>query len=124
MIAAARMIAVPGKNGATVPINPTAKSRIVISHQNNSIGVCESRSVTRFKISSSHVYDSILHCFSIFFLTGQMSILYWNSASEFQTGGFSMPLAVGTKAPDFTLSTKTADGPKQVKLGDNFGKRN
>jgi glutaredoxin-dependent peroxiredoxin len=40
-----------------------------------------------------------------------------------QTGEFSMPLAVGTKAPDFTLSTKTADGPKQVKLSDNFGKR-
>src|SRR5258708_980729 len=35
-----------------------------------------------------------------------------------------MPLAVGTKAPDFTLSTKTADGPKQVKLSDNFGKKN
>jgi glutaredoxin-dependent peroxiredoxin len=35
-----------------------------------------------------------------------------------------MPLAVGTKAPDFTLSTKTADGPKQIKLSDNFGKRN
>lgn len=35
-----------------------------------------------------------------------------------------MPLAVGTKAPDFTLPTKTADGPKQIKLGDNFGKKN
>src|SRR6266704_6392813 len=35
-----------------------------------------------------------------------------------------MSLAVGTKAPDFTLSTKTADGPKQVKLSDNFGKKN
>ena len=35
-----------------------------------------------------------------------------------------MPLAVGTKAPDFTLSTKTAEGPKHVKLSDNFGKRN
>ena len=35
-----------------------------------------------------------------------------------------MPLAVGSKAPDFTLSTKTAEGPKQVKLSDNFGKRN
>jgi peroxiredoxin len=33
-----------------------------------------------------------------------------------------MPLAVGTKAPDFTLSTKTADGPKQVRLSENFGK--
>src|SRR6266702_4209747 len=35
-----------------------------------------------------------------------------------------MPLAVGTKAPDFTLSTKTADRPKQIKLSDNFGKKN
>ena len=35
-----------------------------------------------------------------------------------------MPLAVGTKAPDFTLSTKTADGPKQIKLNDNFGRKN
>ena len=35
-----------------------------------------------------------------------------------------MPLAVGTKAPDFTLSTKTADGPKQNTLSDNFGKKN
>ncbi len=35
-----------------------------------------------------------------------------------------MPLAVGTKAPDFTLPTKTADGPKQIKLSDNFGKKN
>ena len=35
-----------------------------------------------------------------------------------------MPLTVGTKAPDFTLPTKTADGPKQVRLSDNFGKKN
>ena len=35
-----------------------------------------------------------------------------------------MPLTVATKAPDFTLSTKTAEGPKQIRLGDNFGKRN
>lgn len=33
-----------------------------------------------------------------------------------------MPLQVGTKAPDFTLSTKTADGPKQVTLSEQFGK--
>jgi glutaredoxin-dependent peroxiredoxin len=33
-----------------------------------------------------------------------------------------MPLAVGSKAPDFTLKTKTADGPKEVKLSENFGK--
>src|SRR5437764_15354029 len=35
-----------------------------------------------------------------------------------------MPLAVGAKAPDFTLSTKAAEGPKQVKLSDNFGEKN
>ena len=35
-----------------------------------------------------------------------------------------MPLTVGTKAPDFTLSTKTADGPKQIKLSDQWGKAN
>jgi len=35
-----------------------------------------------------------------------------------------MALSVGSKAPDFTLSSKTADGPKQVTLSDNFGKRN
>jgi glutaredoxin-dependent peroxiredoxin len=34
-----------------------------------------------------------------------------------------MPLAVGTKAPDFTLKTKTPDGPMDVKLSDNFGKQ-
>jgi peroxiredoxin len=35
-----------------------------------------------------------------------------------------MPLAKGAKAPDFTLKTKTADGPKDVRLSDNFGKKN
>ena len=35
-----------------------------------------------------------------------------------------MPLTVGTKAPDFTLSSKTAEGPKHIKLSDNFGKKN
>src|SRR5213080_1504714 len=35
-----------------------------------------------------------------------------------------MPLAIGTKAPDFTLPTKTSDGPKQITLSENFGKRN
>lgn len=35
-----------------------------------------------------------------------------------------MPIAVGTKAPDFSLPTKTAEGPKQIKLSDNFGKKN
>lgn len=33
-----------------------------------------------------------------------------------------MPIAVGSKAPDFTLKTKAADGLKDVKLSDNFGK--
>jgi len=35
-----------------------------------------------------------------------------------------MALAVGTKAPDFSLASKTADGPKQIKLSENFGKTN
>ena len=35
-----------------------------------------------------------------------------------------MALATGTKTPDFSLPTKTADGPKQVKLSENFGKTN
>lgn len=33
-----------------------------------------------------------------------------------------MPIAVGSKAPDFNLKTKAPDGPKDVKLSDNFGK--
>jgi peroxiredoxin len=33
-----------------------------------------------------------------------------------------MALAVGTKAPDFTLPSKAADGPKLITLSDNFGK--
>ena len=35
-----------------------------------------------------------------------------------------MPLAVGTKAPDFTLKQKTAAGLVDVKLSENFGKKN
>lgn len=35
-----------------------------------------------------------------------------------------MALSVGTQAPDFSLSSKTADGPKQLKLSDNFGRTN
>jgi len=34
-----------------------------------------------------------------------------------------MPIAVGSKAPDFTLKTKTADGLKDVKLSDYAGKQ-
>src|SRR2546422_682325 len=34
-----------------------------------------------------------------------------------------MPLTVGNKAPDFILSTKTADGAKYVKSSESFGKR-
>ena len=34
-----------------------------------------------------------------------------------------MPIAVGTKAPDFTLKTKAADGLKDVKLSDFAGKQ-
>src|SRR6202012_2471000 len=35
----------------------------------------------------------------------------------------TMPLAVGTTAPDFTLKTKPAEGLKGVKLSANFGKK-
>lgn len=34
-----------------------------------------------------------------------------------------MPISVGSKAPDFTLKSKTADGLKDVRLSDNFGKK-
>jgi peroxiredoxin len=35
-----------------------------------------------------------------------------------------MPLPVGAKAPDFTLKSKTAAGLVDVKLSNNFGKKN
>ena len=35
-----------------------------------------------------------------------------------------MALPVGSKAPDFELSSKNAEGIKLVKLSDNFGKNN
>src|SRR5436309_15383133 len=35
-----------------------------------------------------------------------------------------MALAVGSKAPDFTLKSKQASGLVDVKLKDNFGKKN
>lgn len=35
-----------------------------------------------------------------------------------------MALATGSKAPDFTLKRKTADGVEDVKLSDNFDKKN
>jgi peroxiredoxin len=35
-----------------------------------------------------------------------------------------MALKAGDKAPDFELSTKTAEGPKKIKLSGNFGKKN
>jgi peroxiredoxin len=34
-----------------------------------------------------------------------------------------MPLALGTKAPDFTLKTKTSDGLVDVTLSSNFGQK-
>ncbi|HEY1792913.1 MAG TPA: redoxin domain-containing protein [Opitutaceae bacterium] len=34
-----------------------------------------------------------------------------------------MPIAVGSKAPDFTLKSPAAEGLKDVKLSDNFGKK-
>jgi peroxiredoxin len=35
-----------------------------------------------------------------------------------------MLIPVGSQAPDFTLKTKTAAGVEDVKLSDNFGKKN
>jgi len=35
-----------------------------------------------------------------------------------------MAIAVGTKAPDFSLKSKQASGLVDVKLSDNFGKKN
>ena len=35
-----------------------------------------------------------------------------------------MALNIGDKAPDFELSTKTAEGPKKLRLSNNFGKKN
>ena len=35
-----------------------------------------------------------------------------------------MPIATGTKAPDFTLKSKDANGLKDVTLSANFGKKN
>lgn len=35
-----------------------------------------------------------------------------------------MPIAVGTKAPDFTLKSKGAAGLSDVKLSSNFGQKN
>lgn len=34
-----------------------------------------------------------------------------------------MPIPVGSLAPDFTLKSKSAEGLKDVKLSDNFGKQ-
>ncbi len=36
----------------------------------------------------------------------------------------TMPIAVGTKAPDFALKSKSASGVSDVKLSANFGKKN
>ena len=35
-----------------------------------------------------------------------------------------MAIPVGTKAPDFSLKSKTASGLVDIKLSDNFGKKN
>ena len=35
-----------------------------------------------------------------------------------------MAIAVGSKAPDFELSTKAAEGPKKLKLSSQFGSKN
>jgi glutaredoxin-dependent peroxiredoxin len=49
-------------------------------------------------------------------------ILNFRIKSQLETQ--NMPLAVGTKAPDFTLSTKVPAGTKQIRLSDNFESKN
>jgi peroxiredoxin len=39
-------------------------------------------------------------------------------------GETNMAIAVGTKAPDFTLKSKQGDNITDIKLSDNFGKKN
>ena len=34
-----------------------------------------------------------------------------------------MPISVGSKAPDFTLKTKTSEGLKDIKLSEHFGQK-
>lgn len=50
------------------------------------------------------------------------------SYSHFPTLTFNfsitMPIKVGTAAPDFALKTKTAHGLEEVKLSSNFGQKN
>src|SRR5205085_462717 len=57
------------------------------------------------------------------FLTMSRLFLYFVSPDQ-PKQEILMALAVGTKAPDFSLATKTAEGPKQIKLSENFGKTN
>ena len=50
----------------------------------------------------------------------------WHAPLEHQhTNLFTnMAISVGTKAPDFNLKSKTKDGLVDVKLSENFGKKN
>jgi glutaredoxin-dependent peroxiredoxin len=50
-----------------------------------------------------------------------VSSLAMVAAGSLNSSHIPMPIAVGTRAPDFTLKTKTADGLKDIKLSDNFG---
>jgi peroxiredoxin len=47
----------------------------------------------------------------------------WAAKAVSLKGEF-MPIAVGSKAPDFTLKSKTPDGLVDVTLSSNFGKAN
>ena len=46
------------------------------------------------------------------------------SAQQILETNYTMALEIGTKAPEFSLATKTADGPEKIRLSDNFGSRN
>jgi peroxiredoxin len=45
-------------------------------------------------------------------------------ASHHNTRSITMALPVGSKAPAFTLKTKTAEGLAEISLAENLGKRN
>lgn len=64
-------------------------------------------------------------------IASQVKYLFWWSIDNYAGHDFdhgynltAMPIPVGSKAPDFTLRTKTAEGMTDVQLSSNFRERN
>jgi peroxiredoxin len=55
--------------------------------------------------------------------TGARFVLPIRIATHQPSSRLTMPIAIGSKAPDFTLKTKAADGLKDIKLSDYAGKQ-